>query len=110
MEEKQKLSLTNIKDGAAVEMFDLAMQKVFENINDINTTTKAREINLKLTFTPSEDRTLTEIGIECIPKLAHQEAQRLTADLRLDSRGRAVAYERNKQLHLPLASNVKTLN
>lgn len=110
MDEKTPLSLTNIKGGAAVEMFDIALQKVLENMNDINTTLKSREVNLKVTFTPSEDRTLFEITLDCTPKLAHQEGQRCTADLRLDSRGRAVAFERNKQPHLPFASNVHKLS
>jgi len=109
MEEKEKLSLINIKGGGAVEMFDRAAQKVFENINDINTTLAAREVNLKVSFKPSEDRTMVAISLQCIPKLAPQDSEMLTADLKLDERGRAVAYERNRQKPLPFATNVKKL-
>ncbi len=43
---EEKISLVNLKEGAAIEMFDRAMQAVLENINDINTTLKPREVNL----------------------------------------------------------------
>lgn len=109
-QDKLKLSLTNIKGGGAVEMFDRALAKVLENINDINTTLKPREINLKVTFQPSDDRTLVAMSVACSPKLQGQEAEKLTADLKLDSRGRAFAMERsNNQRPLPF-SNVTEMN
>ena len=98
---KEKISLINIKGGAAVELFDGAMQRVYENINDINTTLKPREVNLKVVFIPSADRTIAVISMECTAKLAYHEAEKTTADLRLDERGRAIAYERaNKQIEI----------
>jgi len=93
-EDRKALSLININGGAAVEMFDRALKKVFENINDINTTLKQREVNLKMVFAPSDDRTLVTIQMECTPKLCGQEPQKITADLTLDQRGRAIAFER----------------
>ena len=105
-EDREELSLVNIQGGAAVEMFDRAMEKVFQNINDINTTLTAREITLKVAFAPSEDRSLVAINIVCPPpKLCGQEPQKLTADLRLDQRGRAIAYERqSRQQGLPFTN------
>lgn len=97
MEEREALSLANLKGGAAIEMFDRALAEVLTNINDINTTLKAREINLKVTLVPSEDRTLLGIRLECTRKLTGQEPEKVTADIRFDQRGRAVAYEREQK-------------
>ena len=101
-EEREVLSLNNIRDGGAIEMFDRALSEVLRNINDINTTLKARKITLEVTFTPSEDRSLIAIDIACNPKLCGQESEKTTADFQLDQRGHAVAYERqSRQKTLP---------
>jgi len=97
-EEKEKLSLSNIKGGAAIELVDRALAKVFANINDINTTEGEREIVLKIKIKPDEDRTLAMITMNCSTKLAGQASEKTTADLRLDEQCRPVAYERiNRQ-------------
>lgn len=109
-EETEKLSLSNLIDGGAIEMFDRALQAALENINDINATLKAREVNMKVILQPSDDRTLVAVNVFCAPKLQGQEGVKFTADLRLDSRGRAYAMER-KSLQRPLPfSNVTELN
>lgn len=100
--DEEKLSLVNILDGGAVEMFDRALQQVLENVNDINTTLKAREIHLKCTIQPTDDRTLIGVNVFCTTKLSGQEGIKFSADLRLDSRGRAYALERTSlQKQLP---------
>lgn len=107
--EEEKLSLSNLIDGGAVEMFDRALQAALENINDINTTLKPREVNMKVVLQPSDDRTLVAVNVFCAPKLQGQEGVKFTADLKLDSRGRAYALERRSmQRPLPF-SNVKGL-
>ena len=98
------LSIVNIKEGAAVEMFDRALQKVLININDINTTLAKREILLKMELLPSEDRTLVEINFGVSTKLAGQGGQKLTADVKIDERGRAYAKERKVQHGLPFGN------
>ncbi len=109
MQETEKLTLTNLAEGAALEKFGIALQKVLENIKDINTTLGAREINLKVTLTPSEHRDYVGIKIACPVKLATQEAVSTTANLTIDSRGRAVAHER-KSRQIPLvADNVSNM-
>lgn len=53
----EKLSLVNLGGGAAVEMFDEALEKVLENILDPNTEAKTkRVITLKMTISPAENR------------------------------------------------------
>ncbi len=109
MESEEKLSLTNIKEGAAVEMFDLALEKVLANIQDINTTLAPREITLKVVLTPSEHRDYVNIVLSCPKKLAIQDSIKTTANLTLDSKGRAIAHERRTR-QLPLvAGNVSKL-
>lgn len=109
MESKDPLTLVNIKGGAAVEKFGIALQKVLENIKDINTTLGPREINLKVILTPSEHRDFIGIKITCPIKLATQEAVSTSANLSIDSKGRAVAHER-KSRQIPLvADNVTSM-
>ncbi|MBW2596738.1 MAG: replication terminator protein [Deltaproteobacteria bacterium] len=68
MGNKEGLSLANIKNGAAIEAFDLVLQDVLINIQDPNTEAKdEREITLRVKFKPDEDRFLSATGIECWP-------------------------------------------
>jgi hypothetical protein len=76
-EDREEITLENLKEGAAIEMFNIALEKVMQNIGDINTTLKPMEINLKVTMTPNEDRTLIGIAITCGTKLCGQEAQKV---------------------------------
>ena len=92
---ENKVSLTNLLEGAAVEMFDRQLSRVYNNIGDINTDLKTREITLKVKFTPSKDRSYMVINVECPPaKLSGQDMQETTADLRMDEKGRFFARER----------------
>ena len=102
-EEEVTLSLLNLKNGAAVEMFDRQLQRVYNNIGDVNTSLKEREITLKVKIKPSKDRSLLAINIECPPaKLAGQDIEETTADLRMDERGRFFGRER-----IPLQRSIK---
>lgn len=101
----QKLSLTTIKDGAVVEQFDIALRQVIENLADINTTTRPREITLVLKITPNIDRTFLEITAGVKTKLAGQEVVTTTADLKFDAAGRPVALNRkSRQMQIPFAA------
>lgn len=71
MTEQPIVSLENLGRGAAVELFDDGLQKVLANINDLNTSAKTtRQVTLKVTIKPSENRDIAEVAIECVPKLA----------------------------------------
>jgi hypothetical protein len=108
-EERQRLSLATIQEGALVEQFDRALNRVFENLSDINTTTKAREVRLIVQIKPNDDRTFLEIVGGVTTKTAGQSSIKTTADLAFDERGRPVAYNRkHKQMDLPF--NVTRLN
>ena len=111
MDEQEKLSLTNILGGAAVEMFDRCLNdEVLPNIADINTTLKQREIKLTIAFLPAdENRNLLAFAIKCESKLCGQEPVKAYADIQLDSKGRVVAVERvTNQRELPF-NNVTSI-
>lgn len=53
----EKVSLENILVGAVTEKFEYELKKVKANITDPNTDwKKAREITIKIRFSPNEDR------------------------------------------------------
>lgn len=61
MEPQEPITLISLAGGAAVERFDIELEKVLKNIADVNTEAKVkREISLKVTFVPDEER---EIGV-----------------------------------------------
>jgi hypothetical protein len=71
MSDEQKVSIATLSGGAAVEMFDEALQKCWENIQDPNTpAVKKREVALKVTLSPSEERDFVACEITCTPKLS----------------------------------------
>jgi hypothetical protein len=51
-----QVSLETLAEGAIAEKFDLEVRRVIDNIQDINTTNVAREINIKLKFKPNADK------------------------------------------------------
>ena len=67
----EKLSLENIGGGVAKELFEREVDKVLENIADINTSAKeARSVNLKVTFRPNDARDAGMIEVKCTSSVA----------------------------------------
>ncbi len=107
--EDERLSLVNLKEGAAVEMFDIALQKVLENIHDINTTEEAREITLKVKVKPMADnRSVIIYGIVCQSKLCGQASIKGIADVRVEDGKLSAFGQIKKQVEIPF-SNVSTM-
>jgi hypothetical protein len=108
-QERQRLTIETINEGALLEQFNRALDRVLENLADINTTDNAREINLKLQIKPNDDRTFLDIKGGVTTKTAGQMTVKSTADLQIDERGRPAAFvRRHKQLEIPF--NVTRLN
>jgi len=103
--EGDAISIVNVKGGAVVDMADRAIDRALQNINDINTTLDVREITIKITLKPSEDRTFIEYGALVRSKLAGQEGIKGTADVRINEQGKAFGRERGRK-QAPLFSNV----
>lgn len=71
MDVKETINLGNIARGSVPEVFEHALQQVFRNISDINTSpTQKRQIVLRFTFKASETREVGEITFACEEKLA----------------------------------------
>jgi len=67
----KQITLGTMADGAADELFAVALGKVLENVQDLNTDFKAkREIVMKFTVTADEERRIGNINISCATKLA----------------------------------------
>ena len=95
--EEERLSLETIEGGAAVEMFDIALQKTLENIHDINTTADAREITLKVKIKPmDENRSVLVYSIACSKKICGQAPVKGVADMRIEG-GQLAAFGRPKE-------------
>lgn len=67
----EKVTLSNISNGAATELFDRELTEVMKNINDKNTEAKkVRTITLKVSISPNGDRTSCETTINCHSSMA----------------------------------------
>lgn len=97
-EEFENLSLVNIEGGAAVEMFDIALQQILENIYDINTDDSFREIKLIVKMKPmsGEDRSIIGYSIKCDKKMSGQPMMMGTAEMKIEN-GRLVAIDRKQK-------------
>lgn len=56
MDELNKVNILEMARGAVAERVDVEVGHVVENMLDLNTDAKAREINIKLKIVPSADR------------------------------------------------------
>jgi len=95
--EERSLSLETLGQGAAVERFNLALQDVLTNIQDVNTPAKTkRVVTLKATISPTEDRDIGNIVVEVVPKLApikpFDVRVRVFMGRDKDGKGRATEY------------------
>ena len=96
LENKELVSLNNLGEGAAVELFDLELHRVLDNIQDVNTkATTKRVITLKVTIQPDEDRNFGVTEIACISKLAAVKPYPTQLVFGQESPGKFVATEYN---------------
>ena len=104
--EEEKLALENIGDGAASELFDIALQDVLKDIEDPNKKQDAvRSIVLKFNFKPADTPGIVAYNIECPDaKLAPRKAMLGAMMVGRGSDGRMVAHAlvRHEQRTLPI--------
>lgn len=97
MNEELQVCLETLGSGAAAELFNDELGKVLSNIVDVNTDHKtAREVSLKVTIRPNEDRTFGAVTIAASSKLAPVKSVG-TAFFIGRKAGRAVATERDSR-------------
>ena len=71
LNEPEAVTLSNLSGGAAEEKFAEKLREVIENIEDVNTLAKTkREIVIRVTFSPSEERDVCAVGIYVEASLA----------------------------------------
>jgi hypothetical protein len=88
------INLGSIARGAALELFDMAMEKVTANIADSSTDASAsREITLKFRFKPDEDRRCAQVTTTASTKLAGCEEHVSKIYLGKDESGKAYAFD-----------------
>lgn len=76
LESEFVVSLDNIGKGAALVLFEAELKKVLDNIADLNTSPSAkRKISLVVTITPTDDRTMGQVGIDCKAQLAPRRGE-----------------------------------
>lgn len=112
MEPQEPVNLVSLAEGAAVERFDIELEKILRNIADVNTEPEApREINLKVRIKPDEDREIGAVTISVTSKCPGLKAVSTRVYFGRMG-GRPVAVESNpKQLGIftPPQSNVVTM-
>ena len=69
--EFEKATLLNLAEGAAKEKFDFELQRVIENIQDLNTDpSQKREVILKVVFVADKERKKVSVEVSAKSKLA----------------------------------------
>jgi hypothetical protein len=88
------MTLDNLGNGAAKELFEDALKKVIANIKDPNTDWKTgRAITLSVTFKPDEERNEVLMTISATPKLAPPKPFQLKALVGMHKDGTTEAHE-----------------
>ena len=99
MATEQIVSLDTLGSGAAMEMFQDELQRVLDNITDVNTDPKAvREVKLTVKIKPDEGREVGAVTISTASKVAPIKSVGTVFFIGKRA-GQTVAMERNpKQL------------
>lgn len=101
-EEKAPFKLETIGDGALLEKVNAGLAELVRDIADVNTTTAARVLTVKITLKPTEDRTFMGVSGSVGAKLGGSEPVEITADIGFDKQGRPAAFHRgNPQRQIP---------
>ena len=72
MDDPKVITLSGLADGAALELWQNALERVLQNIEDPNTDTKSkRHIRLECVFSVAdEERRVGDVEVRCSTKLA----------------------------------------
>lgn len=84
---KEVKSILEFDNGSILEKAQSELQKVLQNIADINTSTKAREITIKLTLTPDEKRKHIDMKANVTSKLQPTHAIATSMQMSMNDEG-----------------------
>lgn len=95
MTESGNLSLTTLKGGAAIEMVDKELERIFTDISDINKQGDSkRKVTLEIGFHPTEDARVGSCIISVKSTLGKQKDVNATVFFGFEN-GKGVAAEQN---------------
>lgn len=95
-EEQSSMTLSNIGGGVVEEKFAEELQKVLNNIVDVNTEVRAmREIIIKIKFKPDEERNSSAVTVSTSCKLAGDKAYDTRTFIGKRADGTGEAHEHN---------------
>lgn len=107
IEDFDGLTLAEIGDGALEEKFQVELEKVLKNIDDLNAADGKREIQLKITFTPNTKRSSADIMLFATSKLQPDVPTETMAILGREG-AKPMAWEHNPdQMKLPMAEGLQ---
>jgi hypothetical protein len=90
----KKASLATLDGGGAIEAVDYEIQKVVDNILDVNTDAKKpREITLKIKLTSDKDRNTIVATYQATSKLQPANAEETMLHIGPDEAGVSTAFE-----------------
>lgn len=102
-----KVELKDLIGGALQEKFNKAFEKVIENLQDSNTSFKAkRGITIKLSFEQNEARNDVSVSVDVLEKLAPQAGMKTSFAIGKDLKtGELFAEEYGKQIKGQMSIN-----
>jgi hypothetical protein len=93
---EEPVTLLSLKGGAAVELFDRALEEVLRNIQDPNTEAEARrKIVLEFIFEPGKDRDVGSVFIKPSTRLAGAKPEATIVYIGRRAGGKLMAVENN---------------
>jgi len=95
----KNFSIEELADGAIAEQINAGIEKVLENISDLNTPYKIkRKLNIILVFDADESREMSEVGITIKTALAPATPTKTRVLIDRDNKGKIVGAEYKKQI------------
>lgn len=88
------IDFTTLADGAVAEVMEVELQRVLDNIADLNTDAKkVREITIKLKLKANDKRDIIDVDIATTKKLAPIKSVETKFVMGRDAKGRVAAKE-----------------
>lgn len=107
---RQIKKLDELMDGALTERFNYEMERVLQNVFDINTKAKSkRQIQIVVDITPNERRDAADFRVDVRSKLAPVEPVAQTVMIYQDDDGNVTATELTSQVPGQIDMDGKTV-
>lgn len=93
------LNFNELSNGEAAARLNMELQKVFNNIHDMNTDpNKKRKIVMEIEFEPDESRVMSSVGFRIKSILAPQKMVKTTFIIDRNLQGAIIGQEYKKQV------------